>query len=143
MNKPSLVKAVTDLLKFEYLPNHVKFSAHDVTSRLRELVLQQGVIGGVYPIDVAEVGTVMVQGQRVAKIEHSDVKQIIHTLFETGELPGYTREDNGTFFEYAPDASLDMTGTLTGRMSSNQPGTSIPREDDPIGPSTGPWSTIS
>ncbi len=94
---------MTELVKIEYLPNRVKFSAHDVTARLRELVLQSGVIGAVYPINIAETGSVMVQGQRVARVEHNDVKHIVHTLFDSGELAGYNREDNGTFWEYVPD----------------------------------------
>src|SRR5512139_919132 len=95
--KPSLSKAVTDVIKFEYLPSRVKFSAHDITARLRELVLQQAVIGAVYPIDTAETGVVIVQGNRVARIEHNDVKIIVHALFDAGEFSRDSREDNGTF----------------------------------------------
>lgn len=128
-NKMSLVKAVTDLLKFEYIPNRVKFSAHDVTARLRELVLQQAVVGAVYPIDVAETGIVMVQGNRVARVEHADVKAVVHHLFDSGELVGYNREDNGTFFEYVPDQVTTMPDP-------------VQADPTPIGPSTGPWSVL-
>lgn len=140
LNKPSLIKAVTDLLKFEYIPNNVKFSAHDVTSRLRELVLQQAVIGAVYPIDTNETGIVVVQGQRVARIEHDDVRHIVHDLFDGKEIPGYDRvlvmdsNINANYFEYQP-----IQATVA-------PVVQDPVSPDPlpgVGASAGPWSSIS
>lgn len=117
-----------DLIKVEFVGNNVKFSAHDVTARLRELVLQQGVIGAIYPIDITETGTVMVQQYRVARIEHSDVREIVHALFDGGEIPAYSREMNGQYFEYIPD-----------QTASAPP---APSDPSPITPSSGPWSVI-
>lgn len=141
--KPSLIKAVLELLKVEFVPNNVKFSAHDVTARLRELVLQQAVIGAVYPIDTTETGTVMVQGNRVARIEHEDVRQIVHEYFDSGELSGYSREQTNGYFEYFPDQPADLLfGTITGRMSVANPPQANDPKPDPITPSTGPWSVL-
>jgi hypothetical protein len=119
-NKTSLIKAVEDLVRIEFLANGKKFSAYDVTVRLRELVLQQGIIGAVYPIDIAETGTVFVQGQRVAKIQHDDVRHIVHELFTQGVFGEYNKEDNGQFFVYEP-TGVAPTDTTSMPLTSNGP----------------------
>ena len=93
--KPSLVKAVGDLVTQEFIANNTKFSAHDVTKKLRDLVLVDDKL-----VDMTETGPCWVQGKQVARIEHDDVKNIVHDLFTAGLLTGYGRSYNGSFLEY-------------------------------------------
>ena len=108
--KPTLVKAVTDLVK-EKVTSKATFSAHDITKELREKILVQA--KGLDPttrqtyvpiVDPSEGLTVYVQGISVPKIEHEDVKEVMSHLFNTGEIDGYSRDFNGTFMEYSPAA---------------------------------------
>lgn len=99
--KPSLIQAVGDLVTSEFLPAQKKFSAHDVTKRMRELVSQPTTT-----VNPAETGTVHVAGKSVPKIAHDDVREIVHELFSQGLLTGYDRIHNGTHFEYDTLAAI-------------------------------------
>jgi hypothetical protein len=101
-SKLSLLKAVGDLVLNEFLPANKKFTAHDVTKRLRDIVLAQAKNhqAGVALVDPTETGTVWVQGMSVSKIAHEDVREIVHELFNSGALSGYYRVHNGQHFEY-------------------------------------------
>ena len=119
-NKPSLIKAVGDLLVNEFVTNGKKFSAHDITNRLREMVLDEAkdsknqattpfpAIRPPMLLDHNELGTVGVNGFRVAKIEHEDVKAIVHDIFNAGGMPNLSRRRDSTdqYWEYGPVASL-------------------------------------
>lgn len=118
-NKPSLIKAVGDLLVNEFVTSGKKFSAFDITKRLREIVLeqmqklnvqlQQGTRQTYVPIvDTTETGEVHVQGLKVAKIEHDDVKAIVHDIFNAGGMPNLGRvHASGGFWEYDTQANID------------------------------------
>ena len=94
--KPSLVKAVGDMVTQDFVANGTKFSAHDVTKKLREKVLTDDTL-----VDMGETGPCWVQGKQVAKIEHEDVRGIVHDLFSNGSLVGYGRSMNSSgFWEY-------------------------------------------
>lgn len=114
--KPSLVQAVTELVLKEFLAG-TKFSAHDVTKRVRELANQSTTT-----INPAETGTVHVKGQAVPRIEHEDVKNIVHELFHTGQMVGYGRHYNGSYWDYDLVANLPAsTGAATVAVPSTTP----------------------
>lgn len=110
--KTTLLTAVGDLVTKEFLPAQKRFSAHDVTARLRGLVYDQakemddkcqttGTRQTYVPlVDSAQTGKVYVKGLEVAKVEHEDVKEIVHELFNSGAMAGYDRVHNGKYFEY-------------------------------------------
>lgn len=157
-NKSSLIKAVGDLLVNEFVTSGKKFSAYDITKRLREMVLEEAQkqadqMSKLPPgyrqtftvlLDLNEQGTVHVQGLKVAKVEHEDVKAIVHDIFNAGGMPSLSRRRDATdiFWEYDPTSSLlglpvveddppAVTGSTTdpdpisgGTMSSTYDGTS-------------------
>lgn len=110
--KKTLLKAVGDLVTTEFVPANKRFSAHDVTARLRQLVYEQvkelddkckatGTRHTYVPlVDHTETGKVHVKGLECAKVEHGDVREIVHELFNQGLLVGYDRTHNGQYFEY-------------------------------------------
>lgn len=121
-NKPSLIKAVGDLLVNEFVTSGNKFSAHDVTKRLRDLVLeqkrdlnaqlQQGTRQTYVPlVDPAETGDTMVNGIRVARVDHEDVKAIVHDIFNAGGMPNlgrlHVKKGSGSYWEYDTQANID------------------------------------
>ncbi len=53
---------------------------------------------------------------------HEEVKLIVHEMFDAGEIANYSREDNGTFFQYVPDPVV---------------------VDPSSGSSNGPWSILT
>lgn len=95
-NMPTLVKATQDVVA-EFVTAERTFSAYDVTTELRGRANDGKVI-----IDAAETGTVHVSGKNVPKIEHETVKGIVHDLHHGGEMKGYGRNYNGSYWEYAP-----------------------------------------
>ena len=99
LSKPSLIQAVEDTVQ-EFVSAQKKFSAHDVTTSLREKVNS-----GATVIDLIETGTVLIGGKDVAHIEHIVVRDIVHELFhaKSQALVGYGRVFNGTFMEYGPE----------------------------------------
>lgn len=99
--KTSLIMAVGDLVTNEFLPGQKKFSAHDVTKRLRELVSQPTTA-----VNPAETGTVNVKGKAVPKVEHEDVRNIVHELFNQGLLAGYDRYMDGGHWTYDLTANV-------------------------------------
>ena len=116
-NKPTLVAAVESLLTNEFLATNKKFSAYDVTARLRELIDVNS--QSLPAIDTNETGTVYVHGRRIPRVEHEDVRDTIHEFYQQGKMTGYFRIHNGQYFEYefptpaAPDPTSDpgTTGT--------------------------------
>jgi DNA-binding MarR family transcriptional regulator len=113
-NKPTLVKAVTDLVN-EKVAAQATFSAYDITKVLRERVLELAekvaangaiILDSISDIDPKETSTVYVKGKSVPKIEHDDVKEVISHLFNTGALSGYDRNFNGTYMEYVKQAAV-------------------------------------
>lgn len=126
INKPSLIAAVGDLLVNEFVTSGKKFSAFDITKRLREKVLEQqqdldvkfrqnNIRQTYVPIvDSSETGTVRVQGQEVPKIEHEDVKAIVHDIFNAGGMPNIGRVHTpGGFWEYDMQANIDAIAAQT------------------------------
>lgn len=118
-HKPSLIAAVKDLVSTDFLLTRQRFSAHDVTAKLRAKVLEQvqllGPItqfGYVPLVDPRETGFVRVQGQDVPRVEHEDVKNIVHEFFTLGGMPGYGRLNNGNFWEYDTTENLSNLGAL-------------------------------
>lgn len=100
--KPSLIVEVAHLVQAEFVSAQKKFTAYDVTKRLRELLTSSATT----TINPAETGTVFVQGKPVPKITHDDVREIIHELFATGGWAGYGRVHTGQYFEYDTLANI-------------------------------------
>lgn len=100
--KLTLIQAVGDLVTSEFIPAAKKFTAHDVTKRLREKVSADPAT----PISPVETGSVHVQGKSVPKIEHEDVKAIVHELFAQGLLVGFDRVHVAGHFEYDTLANI-------------------------------------
>jgi hypothetical protein len=93
-NMPTFVKATEDVVR-DFVQSERAFSAYDVTTTLREQAND-----GKVTIDSAETGTVHVGGKDVAKVTHDTVKGIVHEMFHTGEMTGYTRAHNGSYWQY-------------------------------------------
>lgn len=121
-NKPSLIKAVGDLLVNEFVTSGKKFSAFDITKRLRDIVLveakdHEAQMAKLPPgtrqtfailLEPQEQGTVFVQGLKVCKVEHDDVKAIVHDIFNAGGMPNLGRvHTSGGFWEYDTQANID------------------------------------
>jgi hypothetical protein len=100
-NMPTFVQATKDLVA-EFVASERTFSAYDVTTALRDRANT-----GKVTIDAAETGTVHVSGSNVPKVEHETVKGIVHELHNTGEMAGYARNHNGSYWEYAPSDDAD------------------------------------
>lgn len=124
-NKPSLIKAVGDLLVNEFITSGKKFSAFEVTKRLREVELTRAKnetrnmalpLVNSYPVDKAETGEVTVAGYKVPRIEHEDVRAIVHDIFSAGGMPGLDRMMVNGHLEYDIKASVVaklISATLT------------------------------
>lgn len=130
-NKPSLIRAVGDLVLSEFVPAQKKFSAHDVTKRLREQVLQQvealdPVLRQTYVpiVDPFETGYAHVSGKQVSKIEHEDVKGIVHELFQVQAFAGYGRVHVGSHWEYDLLANLPVITPDPSPIAISSPTTS-------------------
>lgn len=95
-NKPTLVTATIQTIEL-MLFDETKFSAHDVTKRLRELVGS-----GIAKVDEIEVGTVHVSGKNVPRIDHEDVKGIVHEYFSTGKMSDWERTMVNDHWVYQP-----------------------------------------
>jgi ribosomal protein S25 len=116
-NKPSLITAVGDLLVNEFVTSGKKFSAHEVTQRLRQIELDRVKnatramplpTSSSVPVDRAETGETYVSGYKVPKIEHDDVKAIVHDIFNAGGMSGLGRVvTTGGFWEYDTQANID------------------------------------
>lgn len=137
-SKPSLVKAVGDLVTLEFIPAQKKFSAHDVTKRLREIVSQATST----TIDPSETGTVFIKSanKAVPKIVHEDVRDIVHEVFNQGLMNGYGRQMNsGGFMEYDLLSNLQTSsGPVTVTNPVPDPSTATP---DPTPTPTADGST--
>jgi hypothetical protein len=137
-NKPTLIKAIGDLLATDFVSSGKKFSAHDVTKKLRELVLSRakeinntsGTVGDLMTtvintpqIDTTETGTISIQGLQVPKIDHDDVKTTVHEIFNLGGMPGMGRIQHAAgYWEYDTQTNIDalaVAGTGTANGSSN------------------------
>lgn len=108
-DKPSLVKAVGDLLVNEFVTSGKKFSAHDITKRLRGIELDRAKnatrnmplpMPNSTPIDRLETGEVHVLGYKVPKIDHEDVRNIVHDIYTAGGMPNLGRVRTNGFWEY-------------------------------------------
>lgn len=71
------------------------FSAHDITARLRKKTNdgEIEIIGRPY---------VKIGGVDTQIINHAEVRDAVHALFETGTFPALSRENNGTYWTYSP-----------------------------------------
>lgn len=108
-DKPSLIKAVGDLLVNEFVTSGKKFSAHDITKRLRNIELDRAKnatrnmplpMPNSTPIDRLETGEVHVLGYKVPKIDHEDVRNIVHDIYSAGGMPNLGRIRTNGFWEY-------------------------------------------
>jgi len=99
-SKPSLVNAVRDIVINEMLNAGTSFSAFDVTLKLRDKVKVDPSI-----VDTGEVGTVWHLGKKIPKINHEDVRVIVHELFDSGTVSGWDRVFNGSYIKYEPKPS--------------------------------------
>ncbi len=99
VNKPTLVTATIQTIEF-FLSQKTEFSAHDVTKKLRELVKD-----GLAHVDDTECGTVFAYGRKVPKIEHEDVRGIVHEYFGTGKMTNYIKVMDGDHWKYSPDTA--------------------------------------
>lgn len=113
-NKPTLVKAVTDLVN-EKVTTKATFSAHDITKELREKVLAEAkeAAQNLPPNQAAakaslQDGTVWVQGLAVTKISHDDVKEVVKHLFASNQMIDYLSSFNGTYLEYGPNVTSSV-----------------------------------
>lgn len=130
-NKPSLIKAVGNLLVNEFVTSGKMFTAHDVTKRLREHALNHFAAKDQHAllfVDPKENGTVWVQGQQVARIEHEDVKAIVHELFNTGGMQGIDRINENGRWEY------DTVANIAARNPAPFVATSVSIGVDPAAP---------
>ena len=115
-DKPSLIKAVGDLLVNEFVTAGKKFSAYDVTKRLRNIELERAKnatrnmplpMPSLSPIDRAETGSVYVVGYKIPKIEHEDVRNIVHDIYNAGGMPNLGRIQVSNYWEYDVKANID------------------------------------
>lgn len=97
-SKPSLLAAIAEVIAKDLKQS---FSAYDVTIKLREKVANDPSL-----VDTSEVGTVWLQGKRVPKITHEDVRIIVHELYNNGALRNFNRIFSGAYFKYEP---MDIT----------------------------------
>jgi hypothetical protein len=115
-NMPTFVQATKDLVA-EFVASERTFSAYDVTTTLRERANT-----GKVTIDAAETGTVYVGGNNVPKVEHETVKGIVHDLHHGGEMSGYARTHNGSYWQYAPSDDDDADDASSDDASSDDDG---------------------
>lgn len=106
-----------NLILIELTTLHKSISAYDVTQELRKRVKQSTLTL------LGATDFLTVDGITVPRIEHTDVRGIVHALFDTGIFPNYTRISNGTYWVYGyedpdtsppavPGGSYDGTPTL-------------------------------
>jgi len=127
-NKPTLVKAVTDLVN-EKVTAKATFSAHDITKELREKVLAEAkeAAQNLPPTQAAskaslQDGTVWVQGLAVTKISHDDVKEVVRHLFASDQMTDYLSSFNGTYLEYGPNVASSVDPDPTPPVPDPVPG---------------------
>lgn len=134
-NKPSLINAVGDLLVNEFVTSGKKFSAYDVTKRLRELALRQVMhpqaVNSISLIDHTETGTVHVKGIKIAKIEHDDVRAIVHDIFNAGGMPNLGRIQIGNYWEYDIKANIDALIAVSQPSTMMLPKKLMAQDPDP------------
>lgn len=124
-NMPTLCKAIEERVA-KFIAEKKKFSAWDVTTAIRGEVNRR-----VLDVDDSETGKVYVAGASVAKIDHEIVKECVHDIFHSGEMAGYDREFNGTYFEYVEktadpvDDSSDTTPDDSGSDGDDYDGSSL------------------
>lgn len=115
-NKPSLIKAVGDLLVNEFVTSGNKFSAYDITKRLRNIELDRAknatrntplAMPTLTPVDRSETGETFVAGYRVPKIEHDDVRNIVHDIYNAGGMPNLGRIQISNYWVYDIKANID------------------------------------
>jgi hypothetical protein len=95
--KVSLI-AATEKVVNEFVAAGKLFSAHDITQEIRSRL-----VAGTIDVDKAECGVVHVGGgQEVAKVEHGDVRNIVHDLFGSGRIQGYDKTYTTDHFVFAP-----------------------------------------
>lgn len=108
-NKPSLILAVGNLLVDEFVTSGHAFTAHDVTRRLREIELNRAKnatrtsplpLRTFTGIDKNEAGEVYHHGYKLPRIDHEDVKAIVHDIFTAGGMPNLDRIMNKGHLEY-------------------------------------------
>lgn len=93
-NKPTLVTATIQAIE-EMVNSKQPFSAHDITKKLRDMVKD-----GTARVDHTETGTVHAYGKTLARIEHGDVRDVVHEYFLTGKMVGWIREMDGDHWIY-------------------------------------------
>lgn len=94
-NKPTLVTATLQAITV-LMADKKTFSAHDVTKKLRDMVKD-----GSATVDHTETGVVHVGGKAVARIEHDEVRGLVHEYHAAGKMDGYDKVMNGDHWEYA------------------------------------------
>jgi len=78
----------------------VKFSAHDVTQRLRKRIND-----GLIEITGRQYSTIGDSGGgtiRTQFVTHDEVRDQLHYFFDNGSFPNLDRTNNGRYFEYEP-----------------------------------------
>lgn len=135
-DKPSLIKAVGDLLVNEFVTAGKKFSAYDVTKRLRAIELDRAKNASrntplpysfkTTPVDRAETGDTFVSGYKVPKIEHEDVRNIVHDIYNAGGMPNLGRIQVSNYWEYDTKANIDALVAASQPQSAPQPVTLNP-----------------
>lgn len=103
VNKPTLVTATIQAID-ELVSAKSTFSAHDVTKKLRDMVKD-----GKATVDHTETGTVYAYGKTLPRIEHEDVKGIVHEYFSTGKMGSYTRFMDGDHWAYSEPKAAQVT----------------------------------
>lgn len=149
-NKPTLIRAIGDLLSSEFVSSGKTFSAYDVTKRLRELVFAKSKeISDLLKngqtttnlVDSTETGMISVKGLQVPKIDHEDVRVTVHEIFNLGGMPGLGRRHVHStpgadgYWEYDTQANIDavvVAGTGTASGSSTATATGSTTDPDPI-----------
>lgn len=104
-NMPTLCKAIDDQVAL-FITDKKEFSAFEVTKALREKVAKAAIARTDAGIDDGETGTVFIAGVSVAKIDHEVVKEVVHDLFQRGEMTGFGRIHNGEHWRYAEEIKV-------------------------------------
>lgn len=140
-DKPSLIKAVGDLLVNEFVTAGKKFSAYDVTKRLRNIELERAKnatrnmplpMPSLSPIDKAETGDTFVAGYKVPKIEHEDVRNIVHDIYNAGGMPNLGRIQVSNYWEYDTKANIDALATSAQTVPAATAPSVPPQDPDPL-----------
>lgn len=116
-SKPTLTAATISAIE-TLLSAKQKFSAYNVTKKLRELVTADPSL-----VDVGETGAVYdsVHGKIVPRIEHDQVRSLVHEYFLAGKMTGYTRTMDNDHWIYEE-----------GPQPQNPPTVFVPYNGDPV-----------